>query len=182
MPLARAVVECPIHESFRVAQVAGMFDVPLAEKCREAFEVDVPSLDEDWQIGVIVGPSGSGKSTIARQVFGETPCSGGPWPADRAVIDGFDPDVSIKRVTRLLTAVGFSSPPAWIKPYRVLSCGERFRCDLARRAARQSRAGRLRRVYQRRRSDRRQDRFGRRQPGGPLRRLYAAIRCRHVPL
>ncbi|HVX59347.1 MAG TPA: GNAT family N-acetyltransferase [Pirellulales bacterium] len=132
MPLARAVVECPIHESFRVAQVAGMFDVPLAEKCREAFEVDVPSLDEDWQIGVIVGPSGSGKSTIARQVFGDAPRSGGPWPPDRAVIDGFDPDVSIKRVTRLLTAVGFSSPPAWIKPYRVLSCGEQFRCDLAR--------------------------------------------------
>ncbi len=48
------------------------------------------------------------------------------------MIDGFDPDVSIKRVTRLLTAVGFSSPPAWIKPYRVLSCGEQFRCDLAR--------------------------------------------------
>ena len=32
----------------------------------------------------------------------------------------------------MLTAVGFSSPPAWIKPYRVLSQGERFRCDLAR--------------------------------------------------
>ncbi len=32
----------------------------------------------------------------------------------------------------MLTAVGFSSPPAWVKPYCVLSQGERFRCDLAR--------------------------------------------------
>ena len=32
----------------------------------------------------------------------------------------------------MLTAVGFSSPPAWVKPYRVLSQGEQFRCDLAR--------------------------------------------------
>ncbi len=32
----------------------------------------------------------------------------------------------------MLTAAGFSSPPAWLKPYRVLSNGERFRCDLAR--------------------------------------------------
>ena len=32
----------------------------------------------------------------------------------------------------MLTAVGFSSPPAWVKPYHVLSTGERFRCDLAR--------------------------------------------------
>jgi GNAT superfamily N-acetyltransferase len=32
----------------------------------------------------------------------------------------------------MLTAVGFSSPPAWVKPYAVLSNGEKFRCDLAR--------------------------------------------------
>ena len=35
----------------------------------------------------------------------------------------------------MLTAVGFSSPPSWIKPYNVLSGGERFRCDLARALA-----------------------------------------------
>ena len=32
----------------------------------------------------------------------------------------------------MLTVVGFSSPPSWIKPYSVLSNGEQFRCDLAR--------------------------------------------------
>ncbi|MEQ8839036.1 MAG: GNAT family N-acetyltransferase, partial [Lacipirellulaceae bacterium] len=32
----------------------------------------------------------------------------------------------------LFTAVGFSSPPSWVKPYAVLSNGEQFRCDLAR--------------------------------------------------
>jgi GNAT superfamily N-acetyltransferase len=31
--------------------------------------------------------------------------------------------------------VGFSSPPSWVKPYHVLSGGERFRCDLARALA-----------------------------------------------
>src|SRR5262249_45512724 len=31
-----------------------------------------------------------------------------------------------------LSAVGLSSPPSWIKPYQVLSNGEKFRCDLAR--------------------------------------------------
>ena len=46
-------------------------------------------------------------------------------------IDGFSAG-SIKDITAVLTAVGFSSPPSWIKPYRVLSSGERFRCDLAR--------------------------------------------------
>ena len=56
------------------------------------------------------------------------------WPPDRAVIDGFG-QRPIKDITHLLTAVGFSSPPSWIKPYRVLSNGEQFRCDLARALA-----------------------------------------------
>ena len=57
---------CPVvHDSFRVQQVAGMFDVPLAEKATERFPVELPDLAEDWEIGLIVGPSGSGKSTVA---------------------------------------------------------------------------------------------------------------------
>ena len=40
------------------------------------------------------------------------------------------PDV--KAICGVLTAVGFSSPPAWLKPYRALSNGQQFRCDLAR--------------------------------------------------
>ena len=31
-----------------------------------------------------------------------------------------------------LTSVGFASPPSWLKPYSVLSNGEKMRCDLAR--------------------------------------------------
>ena len=64
------VVECPVYDSFRVQQVAGMFDVPLKQKARERFEVELPVEVDDWQIGLIVGPSGSGKSTVARHAFG----------------------------------------------------------------------------------------------------------------
>jgi GNAT superfamily N-acetyltransferase len=108
-----------------------MFDVPLAARASTTFSVDVPSVEEDWTIGLIVGPSGSGKSTIARQAFGEHVTGTADWPADRAVVDCFG-DLSVKQITGLLTAVGFSSPPAWVRPYGVLSGGERFRCDLAR--------------------------------------------------
>jgi GNAT superfamily N-acetyltransferase len=90
--------------------------------------------DGAWQIGLIVGPSGSGKSTIARKLFGDSVYHVGQWPADRAVVDGLG-DRPIKEVIGLFTAVGFSSPPSWIKPYQVLSTGEQFRCDLARALA-----------------------------------------------
>ncbi|HQU46883.1 MAG TPA: hypothetical protein PK867_29030, partial [Pirellulales bacterium] len=64
-------VECPVHDSFRVQQVAGMFGLTVNKSCRESFSVEVPGLDEPWQIGAIVGPSGSGKTTVARAAFGQ---------------------------------------------------------------------------------------------------------------
>ncbi len=131
MPRFDVVVSCPVHDSFRVQQVAGMFDVPLAEKATERFCAELPTDLDDWQIGLIVGPSGSGKSTVARHAFGDHLYRESAWPADRAVIDCFD-DLPVRTVVELFTAVGFGSPPSWIKPYQVLSCGERFRCDLAK--------------------------------------------------
>ena len=131
MQTVRAVVECPVFDSFRVQQVAGLFDVPIAARARETFTVDVPDPTDPWRIGAIVGPSGSGKTTIACEAFGDALYTAPPWPPDRAVVDAFD-DLPIKTITHTLSAVGFSSPPSWIKPYAALSNGERFRCDLAR--------------------------------------------------
>jgi GNAT superfamily N-acetyltransferase len=141
MPIQEITVSCPVFDSFRVQQVAGMFDVPLAEKCIERFAVELPSLDESWQVGLIAGPSGSGKSTIAREFYGAELFSGADWPSDKAVVDCFG-DLPIRQVIELFTAVGFSSPPSWVKPYQVLSGGERFRCDLARALSQESRAER----------------------------------------
>jgi energy-coupling factor transporter ATP-binding protein EcfA2 len=134
MPLVDVTVDCPVFDSFRVQQVAGMFDVPLAERARERFRLEIPELGDDWKIGLIVGPSGSGKSTIAAEIFGPRLYRRQQWPGDRAVIDGLG-ELPIKEITGLFTAVGFSSPPSWIKPYQVLSGGEQFRCDLARALA-----------------------------------------------
>ena len=131
MPTVDVVVECPIHDSFRVQQIAGLFDVPVAARARQSFSVDVPDCSGPWRVGAIVGPSGSGKTRAARAAFGDCFHVPGGWPADQAVIDGFG-DRPIREITRALTAVGLSSPPAWLRPYAVLSTGERFRCDLAR--------------------------------------------------
>lgn len=127
-------VNCPLHDSFRVRQVAGMFDVPLAAKLSQRFALDLSAWEEPWQIGLIVGPSGSGKSTIARAMFGSRLYRREAWPEDRAVVDSLG-ERPIKEITGMFTAVGFSSPPGWVKPYAALSTGEQFRCDLARALA-----------------------------------------------
>jgi GNAT superfamily N-acetyltransferase len=124
----------PIVPTFRTAQVAGMFDLPADKNSVEHFHAELPTLESDWQIGIIVGPSGSGKTSIARKAFTAKlyEPAATAWDAERAVIDAFPETLSIKQITATLTAVGFSSPPSWLKPYHVLSGGERFRCDLAR--------------------------------------------------
>ncbi len=136
MSTVDVTVDCPVFDSFRVQQVAGMFDVPLRERARERFRVELPeALDaEPWRVGLIVGPSGSGKSTVARTMFPGSVYRPREWPPERAVVDGLG-DRPIKEITGLFTAVGFSSPPSWVKPYQVLSNGEQFRCDLARALA-----------------------------------------------
>lgn len=125
---------CDELKSFRVSQVQGMFDLKPGEHLSNSFSVEVPGLDEDWKIGLIVGPSGSGKTSVARQAFPGSYWANPDWPADKAVIDCFDnrDDLSISDITNALASVGFSSPPSWLRPYHTLSNGEQFRCQLAR--------------------------------------------------
>jgi ABC-type ATPase with predicted acetyltransferase domain len=123
---------CPLYDSFRVTQIAGMFDVPVTQRLTQNWELKIPDLTSfDWKIGVIVGPSGSGKTTVARHLWPNEYVHKPTWPTDHAIIDHFPSNLSIKDITSVLTAVGFSSPPSWVKPYSVLSNGEQFRCDLA---------------------------------------------------
>ena len=42
------------------------------------------------------------------------------------------PNASVNEITRMFYAVGFGSVPSWLKPYSVLSNGEKMRVDLAR--------------------------------------------------
>tara|TARA_R110002020_G_scaffold26072_8_gene84390 strand:+ start:2613 stop:3686 length:1074 start_codon:yes stop_codon:yes gene_type:complete len=111
-----------------VSKVSGLFDIPPSEKLRVEYDVEVPDEDEDWGIGLIVGPSGSGKSTIASEVFGISEFGG--W-TDSPVIEDMG-EHSVEEITAAMISVGFSSPPSWLKPFAVLSNGERFRCEMAK--------------------------------------------------
>lgn len=128
-------VETPIKRTARVLQLEGLFDVAPAESSKSEFRFDLPLDQRPWQIGLITGPSGSGKTTLARQAFPDAYHNGFEWRPDQAVVDAFPAAMSIKDVTLLLSSVGFSSPPAWLRPFHALSNGEQFRAELARALA-----------------------------------------------
>lgn len=131
MPRVDLTLHVDVKRSPRVAQLEGMMDVPRTDRATAEFHFDVPIETRDWQVGLITGPSGAGKSSVARALFGDAIVEDYEWDSDRAVIDGFE-GLGIRDVTAALSSVGFSSPPAWLKPFRVLSNGEKFRANLAR--------------------------------------------------
>lgn len=129
MPKVDVTVESKISNSIRARQVSSMFDAPVAEKCTLNWSVDVPIDANDWQVGLIVGPSGSGKSTVMNHIFG--PPKALEWNS-ASVIDDFAKGQSVEQIAAVCQAVGFNTIPAWLRPYAVLSNGEKFRVDLAR--------------------------------------------------
>jgi ABC-type ATPase with predicted acetyltransferase domain len=116
-------------ETFRVASVVGKFDLQ-SKKIEERFTGEI-DLADDWQIGLIVGKSGTGKTTIAKQLFPEAYITNFDYSAE-TILDDMPKEKSVEEITRTFNAVGFSSPPSWLKPYEVLSNGEKMRVDLAR--------------------------------------------------
>ena len=117
-------------ETFRVSSVLNAFDLSI-DKVKEHFEGNIDIEDKQWNIGLIVGSSGTGKSTIAKELFHDTYIFEQTY-SEGSVIDDMPKDKSVKEITKAFTSVGFASPPSWLKPYSVLSNGEKMRCDLAK--------------------------------------------------
>ena len=130
MQSINCVVESEIDLTPRVLQLSGMFDVPPAQKLKREWSGTIPIQEKPWNIGLIVGPSGSGKSTILKNIFG-TPKEF-EWK-HKSVIDDFAKELSIEQISKICSSVGFNTIPSWMKPYHVLSNGERFRVETARR-------------------------------------------------
>ncbi|MBX9677513.1 MAG: hypothetical protein K2X38_02035 [Gemmataceae bacterium] len=135
----RITVETPIADSPRVQQIRGMFDLPHEKASRLTWDVSLPLDEKPWSVGLIVGPSGCGKSTIAKRLYPELaehdhyglPSSLAARLDLGAVVDAFPEGMPIQEIAALLSAVGFASPPAWLRPFSVLSTGQQFRVALA---------------------------------------------------
>lgn len=85
------------------------------------------NIPKDFKLGVIVGSSGSGKSTLLKE-FGSEEAP--EWDSTKSILSHFDsPDDGINK----LSAVGLNTIPSWYKPFHVLSNGEQFRANLARK-------------------------------------------------
>ncbi len=129
------VKESNIIRSPRVTQLEGMFGIRAEQKSRVELSAELPLDDHQWNLGLIVGPSGCGKTTIARSLFKKNLINGYEWFQKKSILDSFPKELGIKEITGILSSVGFSSPPGWLRPFHVLSSGEQFRVTIARALA-----------------------------------------------
>ena len=123
---------CSDFNSYRAARVKSLFNAESG--CNFTHDADLPIEDDGWKIGLIVGPSGSGKTSIGRKIFGDVAAIYDPddWPTGRPIVDAIAPDGDFDAVTGALASVGLGSVPTWLRPFPVLSNGEKFRANLAR--------------------------------------------------
>lgn len=121
------VKKSDIQKSFRVESIIGKFDISL-QKIEERFTGNI-DLPEKWNVGLIVGKSGSGKTSILTDLYPELTGKQFIY-THMSVIDDMPENHSVDAIVKAFNAVGFSSPPSWLKPYKALSNGEKMRVDL----------------------------------------------------
>lgn len=123
----KIILESNIIPDSYVNYVAQAYDIQNTDTVQsEIFDFNLHG--GDWNIGLIYGNSGSGKTSILKNL------SGGlynyEFNPNLALISNFK-HVSEVKACRILSSVGLSSVPSWLKPYPVLSNGEQFRARMA---------------------------------------------------
>lgn len=105
-------------------RISNAFDYEFNGRIEHSIEI--PNFPKDFQIGLIVGSSGSGKSNLLR-LLGDVEKY--TWDNNKCIASHFE---DFETASSRFGAVGLNSIPTWLKPYGVLSNGEKFRADMAR--------------------------------------------------
>ena len=104
------------------------FDIQNREESVVSIPMNIDNLNSfEWNIGVIYGSSGSGKSTILKQIGDVKKIQ---FDEEKALISNFD-WLEPEEAAKVLTSMGLSSVPTWLRPFRLLSNGEQYRAELA---------------------------------------------------
>jgi ABC-type lipoprotein export system ATPase subunit/GNAT superfamily N-acetyltransferase len=104
------------------------YDIQKQNLSTVSIPFDLKGIDDfQWNIGVILGGSGSGKSTVLNNIGTVKDVQMSP---EKCLISNFD-FLPPEEASLVLTSMGLSTIPAWLRPFNVLSNGEKYRAKLA---------------------------------------------------
>lgn len=129
MPSFDIVKKLDVKETYRVARVLSDFDMDKSKgDVHFKGEIEIP---ENWNVGLIYGASGTGKTTLVKELFPDAVVDEFSWGRG-SFLDDFQKDIPFEEISKTLYAVGMGSVPSWVRPFHVLSNGEKMRVTLAR--------------------------------------------------
>ena len=105
------------------------FDIQNKKESNVTINANLELLPSEWNIGVVYGGSGTGKTTILKKYFNKE-INTSSFDYNKSLISNFD-WLEPQDATFLLSAMGLSSVPTWLRPYHTLSNGEQYRANLA---------------------------------------------------
>jgi ABC-type lipoprotein export system ATPase subunit len=108
-------------------KAANSLDIDVEAKSKHHLKVSA-DLETDYNVGLIVGASGSGKTTLAKQIFGQD-CFESTLDQQTPIIDQLPPHLDYDHCASLLSGVGLTSVPCWIRPVYTLSNGQKARAE-----------------------------------------------------
>ena len=121
-------LESPVSTSFRCQKAADSLDIDATKKSKHRLEVKA-DIESEFSLGLIVGASGSGKTTLARRIYGDGVFKD-VLDERKPIIEQFPDDMEYQDCVNLLTGVGLTSVPCWIRPVATLSNGQKARADV----------------------------------------------------
>jgi ABC-type Mn2+/Zn2+ transport system ATPase subunit/GNAT superfamily N-acetyltransferase len=108
---------------------AQSLDIDIKKKLTHEISVNI-DIESDYNIGLIIGSSGSGKTTLAKKIFGEDALDI-DFDPEKTVLDQLPQDLSYDECAEILSGIGLTSVPTWLRPMKTLSNGQLARAIAA---------------------------------------------------
>lgn len=135
------ILQSEIFKTFRCTKAANSLDIDVEKKSVHKFQINA-DIDSPFNIGLIVGASGSGKTTFAKHVYGDE-CFETLLDESRPIIDQFPESFSYDECAAMLSGVGLTAVPCWIRPAYTLSNGQKARAECALQMANNASLGKV---------------------------------------
>jgi len=119
-------LQSEIPNSFRTKMACDSLDINIEEKSKHKLLIEGIKVPNDWSIGLILGASGSGKTTLAKEIFGDD-CFDDTINESKPIIDQLPKDLKYNDCANLLSGIGLTSVPCWVRPVYTLSNGQKAR-------------------------------------------------------
>lgn len=120
-------LQSEISKSFRCVRAANSLDIDVEKKSIHELQIQA-DLTGNFNIGLILGSSGSGKTTLAKHIFGENVFKE-HLDSQKTLLDQLPNELSYEECASLISGIGLTSVPCWIRPAYTLSNGQKARAE-----------------------------------------------------